>query len=73
MSTSELQPLTDFLSTEGAEVAGPSDFIMTRGGAGDEEEEEPEDSDTDDIDHSGERVRRRKLRAHTDIRYAKLL
>lgn len=52
---SALQPLTDFVSTEGAEMAGPSDFIMTRGGAGDqEEEEEPEDSDTDDIDHNGE-------------------
>ncbi|XP_075870683.1 GPN-loop GTPase 1 [Nelusetta ayraudi] len=43
--------------TEGAEIAGPSDLIMTRGGGGEEEEEEeegeePEDSDTDDIDHS---------------------
>lgn len=53
------RPLTDFLSTEGAEVAGPSDLIMTRGGGREEgeEEEEPEDSDTDDVDHSGERVR----------------
>ncbi|XP_029904102.1 GPN-loop GTPase 1 isoform X2 [Myripristis murdjan] len=31
-------------------VAGPSDFILTRGNP--EEEEEEEDSDTDDIDHS---------------------
>lgn len=46
--------LTDFLSAEEADIAGPSDFIMTRGNP-DDEEEEAEDSDTDDIDHSGER------------------
>ena len=46
--------LFDFLSTEGADIAGPSDLIMTRGNP-DEEEEEEEDSDTDDIDHSGEK------------------
>lgn len=59
LPTHELQPRTDFLSTEGAEIAGPSDFIMTRGGAGDQEEEEDEEaegSDTDDIDHKGEIV-----------------
>ncbi|KAM8888491.1 GPN-loop GTPase 1 isoform 2-T2 [Synchiropus picturatus] len=33
-----------------ADVAGPSDLIMTRGNP--EEEDEGEDSDTDDIDHS---------------------
>ncbi|XP_053741305.1 GPN-loop GTPase 1 isoform X2 [Synchiropus splendidus] len=33
-----------------ADVAGPSDLIMTRGNP--EEEDEEEDSDTDDIDHS---------------------
>lgn len=42
-----------FLSTEGADIAGPSDLIMTRGNP--DEEEEEEDSDTDDIDHSGEK------------------
>lgn len=47
--------LSDFLSAEEADIAGPSDLIMTRGNPGEEEEEEePEDSDTDDIDHSGE-------------------
>lgn len=45
--------LFDFLSTEGADIAGPSDLIMTRGNP--DEEEEEEDSDTDDIDHSGEK------------------
>lgn len=46
----------DFLSTEEADIAGPSDLIMTRGNPDEEEEEEQEavDSDTDDIDHSGE-------------------
>uniref|UniRef100_A0A667ZL31 GPN-loop GTPase n=1 Tax=Myripristis murdjan TaxID=586833 RepID=A0A667ZL31_9TELE len=41
-----------FVQVEDAEVgvAGPSDFILTRGNP--EEEEEEEDSDTDDIDHS---------------------
>uniref|UniRef100_A0A671WSY1 GPN-loop GTPase n=1 Tax=Sparus aurata TaxID=8175 RepID=A0A671WSY1_SPAAU len=33
-----------------ADIAGPSDLIMTRGNP--DEEEEEEDSDTDDIDHS---------------------
>lgn len=46
--------LSDFLSTEEANIAGPSDLIMTRGNP-DEEEEEEVDSDTDDIDHSGEK------------------
>lgn len=46
----------NFLSTEEAELAGPSDLIMTRGNPEGEEEEE-EDSDTDDIDHSGEEKR----------------
>ncbi|XP_028257619.1 GPN-loop GTPase 1 [Parambassis ranga] len=36
-------------STGGADIAGPSDLIMTRGNPDGEEEEE--DSDTDDIDH----------------------
>lgn len=45
--------LIDFLSTEDADIAGPSDLIMTRGNPDDAEEEE--DSDTDDIDHSGEK------------------
>lgn len=44
--------LTDFLSTEEAAVAGPSDLIMTRGNP--DCEDEDEDSDTDDIDHTGE-------------------
>lgn len=44
--------LADFLSTEEADMAGPSDLIMTRGNP--DEEEEEVDSDTDDIDHSGE-------------------
>ncbi|XP_054465868.1 GPN-loop GTPase 1 [Anoplopoma fimbria] len=38
-------------STEGADIAGPSDLIMMRGNPDDSEEEE-EDSDTDDIDHT---------------------
>lgn len=42
----------DFLSAEEANIAGPSDLIMTRGNP--DEEEEEEDSDTDDIDHDGE-------------------
>lgn len=37
-------------STEDADIAGPSDLIMTRGNPDDEEEEE--ESDSDDIDHS---------------------
>lgn len=40
-----------FPSTEEADIAGPSDLIMTRGNP---DEEEEGDSDTDDIDHSGE-------------------
>ncbi|TWW67568.1 GPN-loop GTPase 1 isoform X1 [Takifugu flavidus] len=36
--------------TEEADVAGPSDFIMTRGNR-DDEEEAASDSDTDDVDH----------------------
>uniref|UniRef100_A0A3Q3JP62 GPN-loop GTPase n=1 Tax=Monopterus albus TaxID=43700 RepID=A0A3Q3JP62_MONAL len=36
-----------------ANIAGPSDLIMTRGNLDEEEEEEEVDSDTDDIDHSG--------------------
>lgn len=47
--------MADFLSAEEAEVAGPSDFIMTRGNRDDEEEEAP-DSDTDDVDHTGEKT-----------------
>ncbi|TKS65330.1 GPN-loop GTPase 1 [Collichthys lucidus] len=42
--------MTTTPSTEEADIAGPSDLIMTRGNPDDEEEEE--DSDTDDIDHS---------------------
>ncbi|KAM9832004.1 GPN-loop GTPase 1 [Neosynchiropus ocellatus] len=38
------------MAAEDADVAGPSDLIMTRGNP--EEEDEEEDSDTDDIDHS---------------------
>ncbi|XP_053174466.1 GPN-loop GTPase 1 [Scomber japonicus] len=38
------------LSAEEANIAGPSDLIMTRGNPDDEEEDE--ESDTDDIDHS---------------------
>lgn len=52
--------MADFLSAEEAEVAGPSDFIMTRGNRDDEEEAAP-DSDTDDVDHTGEEKR-------TDVR-----
>lgn len=44
--------MSDFLFTEEADIAGPSDLIMTRGNP---EEEEEEDSDTDDIDHTGEK------------------
>lgn len=36
-------------STDEADVAGPSDLILTRG---QEDEEEPIDSDTDDLDHT---------------------
>ncbi|KAK5873513.1 hypothetical protein PBY51_018549 [Eleginops maclovinus] len=36
-------------TTDGADMAGPSDLIMTRGNPADSEEDE--DSDTDDIDH----------------------
>lgn len=47
--------VTDFLFAEEADVAGPSDLIMTRGNRDDEEEEEEGlDSDTDDLDHTGE-------------------
>ncbi|KAE8297801.1 GPN-loop GTPase 1 [Larimichthys crocea] len=42
--------MTTTPSTEEADIAGPSDLIMTRGNPDDDEEEE--DSDTDDIDHS---------------------
>ncbi|XP_030266907.1 GPN-loop GTPase 1-like [Sparus aurata] len=42
--------MTNTPKTEGADIAGPSDLIMTRGNP--DEEEEEEDSDTDDIDHS---------------------
>lgn len=45
----------DFLSAEEADVAGPSDFIMTRGNR-DDEEEAASDSDTDDVDHKGEKT-----------------
>uniref|UniRef100_A0AAQ5YLW4 GPN-loop GTPase n=1 Tax=Amphiprion ocellaris TaxID=80972 RepID=A0AAQ5YLW4_AMPOC len=41
-----------FLLSSFADIAGPSDLIMTRGNQDDGEEEE--DSDTDDIDHTGE-------------------
>uniref|UniRef100_A0A3Q3JN81 GPN-loop GTPase n=2 Tax=Monopterus albus TaxID=43700 RepID=A0A3Q3JN81_MONAL len=44
--------LTTTPSTEDANIAGPSDLIMTRGNLDEEEEEEEVDSDTDDIDHS---------------------
>lgn len=47
--------MADVLFAEEAEVAGPSDFIMTRGNYDDEEEEEGLDGDTDDLDHAGER------------------
>lgn len=47
--------VADFLFAEEAAVAGPSDFIMTRGNH-DDEEEEGLDSDTDDLDHTGEKV-----------------
>lgn len=48
--------MADFLSAEEAEVAGPSDFIMTRGNRDDDDEEEAApDSDTDDVDHTGEK------------------
>ncbi|XP_041792813.1 GPN-loop GTPase 1 [Chelmon rostratus] len=43
--------MTNTQAAEEADIAGPSDFIMTRGNP-DDEEEEAEDSDTDDIDHS---------------------
>uniref|UniRef100_UPI0037E94DE0 GPN-loop GTPase 1 n=1 Tax=Semicossyphus pulcher TaxID=241346 RepID=UPI0037E94DE0 len=43
--------MTKTPATEEANIAGPSDLIMTRGNP-DEEEEEGEDSDTDDIDHT---------------------
>lgn len=52
------QPI-DFLSTEEADVAGPSDLIMTRGNR-DDNEEEDEESDTDDIDHSGKQTNEHK-------------
>ncbi|XP_058485529.1 GPN-loop GTPase 1 [Solea solea] len=42
--------ITNTPATEEADIAGPSDLIMTRGTPDDVEEEE--DSDTDDIDHS---------------------
>lgn len=45
----------DFLSAEEADMAGPSDFIMTRGNR-DDEEEAASDSDTDDVDHKGEKT-----------------
>lgn len=48
----------DFLSAEEADVAGPSDFIMTRGNR-DDEEEAASDSDTDDVDHKGEKTNKR--------------
>uniref|UniRef100_A0A671UIX5 GPN-loop GTPase n=1 Tax=Sparus aurata TaxID=8175 RepID=A0A671UIX5_SPAAU len=44
--------MTNTPKTEGADIAGPSDLIMTRGNP--DEEEEEEDSDTDDIDHTTE-------------------
>ncbi|KAM9366768.1 GPN-loop GTPase 1 [Symphorus nematophorus] len=44
--------MTTTASTEAADIAGPSDLIMTRGNPDEEEEEEEVDSDTDDIDHS---------------------
>uniref|UniRef100_A0A674NMF7 GPN-loop GTPase n=1 Tax=Takifugu rubripes TaxID=31033 RepID=A0A674NMF7_TAKRU len=47
--------VADFLSAEEADVAGPSDFIMTRGNR-DDEEEAASDSDTDD-DHKGSKER----------------
>ncbi|XP_041849769.1 GPN-loop GTPase 1 [Melanotaenia boesemani] len=43
--------MTSAPPSEDADIAGPSDFIMTRGNPDDGEEEE-EDSDTDDIDHN---------------------
>ncbi|XP_030581052.1 GPN-loop GTPase 1 [Archocentrus centrarchus] len=43
--------MTSTPSTEEADIAGPSDLLMTRGNP-DEEDEEEVDSDTDDIDHS---------------------
>ncbi|KAM6950522.1 GPN-loop GTPase 1 isoform 1-T2 [Lycodopsis pacificus] len=42
--------MTSTPSSDGADTAGPSDLIMTRGNPDDSEEDE--DSDTDDIDHS---------------------
>ncbi len=56
--------LTDFLSTEEADVAGPSDLIMTRGNLNEEDEEV--DSDTDDIDHSGEKRNYGQLFIHCE-------
>lgn len=50
-----LLPVANFLLAEEAEVAGPSDFIMTRGNR-DDEGEEGLDSDTDDLDHTGEKT-----------------
>lgn len=47
--------VADSLFAEEADVAGPSDLIMTRGNRGDEEEEGL-DSDTDDLDHTGEKT-----------------
>ncbi|XP_031606759.1 GPN-loop GTPase 1 [Oreochromis aureus] len=43
--------MTNTPSTDEADIAGPSDLIMTRGNP-DEEDEEAVDSDTDDIDHA---------------------
>lgn len=52
--------VADFLSAEEADVAGPSDFIMTRGNR-DDEEEAASDSDTDDVDHKGEKTNKHML------------
>ncbi|XP_040915803.1 GPN-loop GTPase 1 [Toxotes jaculatrix] len=43
--------MTNAPAIEDADIAGPSDLIMTRGNPDDAEEEE-DDSDTDDIDHT---------------------
>ncbi|XP_031694965.1 GPN-loop GTPase 1 [Anarrhichthys ocellatus] len=48
--------MTSTPSSDGADTAGPSDLIMTRGNPDDSEEDE--DSDMDDIDHSGEKRKR---------------
>uniref|UniRef100_A0A4W6CRW2 GPN-loop GTPase n=1 Tax=Lates calcarifer TaxID=8187 RepID=A0A4W6CRW2_LATCA len=49
--------MTNTPVTEDADIAGPSDLIMTRGNPDDAEEEE--DSDTDDIDHTTEESKER--------------